>query len=351
MNTSASNDGRSPYLWVALPIVYVVWGSTYLGIHFVVQTMPPMISAGVRFLCAAVVLAAVLAIRDGGLGVLRVPWPRLGMAAVVGILLLSGGNGMVGVAELHISTGLAALLVASVPLWLVLFRGLTGDRPALTTVAGVLVGFVGLALLTLTKGGGSGSAFGVGLILFAALSWSTGSFLGSRLPMPENPFTASVYEMAAGGLVLLTLGLARGETVDIDKISGASWLALGYLIVFGSLVAFTSYVWLLGNAPISLVGTYAYVNPAVAVLLGIAFAGETATWPILLGGLVIVAGVGMVVSTERHGRPAPAPELAPEPAPESASEPTPEPKPEPTSEAAPGSATGSQPGTARITAQ
>jgi drug/metabolite transporter (DMT)-like permease len=340
VNRSTSNDGRSPYLWVALPIVYVVWGSTYLGIHFVIQTMPPMISAGVRFLCAAVVLAAVLAIRDRGLGVLRVPWPRLGIAAGVGVLLLTGGNGMVGVAELYISTGLAALLVASVPLWLVLFRWLTGDRPALATVTGVLIGFGGLAVLTLTRGGGgSGSAPGVALILLAALSWSTGSFLSSRLTMPENPFAASVYEMAAGGLTLLALGLARGETFDVDTISGTSWLALGYLIVFGSLVAFTSYVWLLGNAPISLVGTYAYVNPAVAVLLGIAFAGETATWPIVLGGLVIVAGVGMVVSTERRGRP------ASESAPESA------PAPEPVSGAMPESASGPRPGSAHTTVQ
>jgi drug/metabolite transporter (DMT)-like permease len=310
VNTSTSDDARSPYVWIALPIVYVLWGSTYLGIHFVVQTMPPLISGGVRFLCAAVVLGVVLVIRSGP-GVLRVPWPRLGIAAVVGLLLLTGGNGMVSVAELHISTGLAALLVASVPLWLVLFRWLTGDRPAAATLAGVLVGFGGLALLTLTKGGGSGNAFGVAVILFAALSWSIGSFLSSRLPMPENPFTASVYEMAAGGLALLALGLANGETFDVDKISRTSWLALAYLIVFGSLVAFTSYVWLLGNAPISLVGTYAYVNPTVAVLLGVVFAGETASWTILLGGLIIIAGVGMVVSTERRRRPAPAPEPQP----------------------------------------
>jgi drug/metabolite transporter (DMT)-like permease len=312
VNTSTSDDARSPYVWVALSIVYVVWGSTYLGIHFVVQTMPPMISGGMRFLCAAVVLGTVLAIRSGP-GVLRVPWRRLGVAALVGILLLTGGNGMVSVAELHMSSGLAALLVAAVPLWLVLFRWLTGDRPAPATLAGVLVGFGGLALLTLTKGGGSGSAFGVTVILCASLSWSIGSFLSSRLPMPANPFTASVYEMAAGGLALLALGFAHGETVDVAKVSETSWLALAYLIVFGSLVAFTSYVWLLGSAPISLVGTYAYVNPAVAVLLGVMFAGETATWMILLGGLIIIAGVGMVVSTERRRRPRPvvAPEVQP----------------------------------------
>lgn len=293
-------------MWTALGIVYVVWGSTYLGIHFVVATMPPLVSAGIRFLVAAVILGAVLALRSGP-SVLRVPPRRLGTAALVGLLLLTGGNGMVGVAEQHISSGLAALLVASVPLWLVVFRWCTGDRPAVATLAGVLVGFGGLALLTLTRGGGSGSAGGVAVILFAALSWSVGSFLSSRLPMPANPFAASVYEMAAGGLALLAIGFGRGEHLRLGAVSTASWLGLAYLVVFGSLVAFTSYVWLLGNAPISLVGTYAYVNPAVAVLLGVLFAGEHATWAILAGGLVIILGVGLVVSTERRRR-APAPD-------------------------------------------
>ncbi|MCO5998470.1 EamA family transporter [Actinoallomurus rhizosphaericola] len=313
--TTQTHDSRSPLTWTTLSIVYVVWGSTYLGIHYVVQTMPPLISAGLRFIVAAAVLAAVLAILRGP-SVLRVPWRRLGTAALVGLLLLTGGNGMVGIAEQHISSGLAALLVASVPLWLVLFRVATGDRPPVATVAGVLVGFGGLALLTLTRGGGSGDVTGVAVILIASLSWSIGSFLSSRLPMPENPFAASVYEMAAGGVALLAAGFGRGETLHLGEVSRASWLGLAYLIVFGSLVAFTSYVWLLGNAPISLVGTYAYVNPAVAVLLGVAFAGEHASWAILAGGLIIILGVGLVVSTERRPRTdaEPGPAAAVEPA-------------------------------------
>ncbi|GAA0358413.1 EamA family transporter [Actinoallomurus spadix] len=316
--TTQTHDSRSPLTWATLSIVYVVWGSTYLGIHYVVQTMPPLVSAGLRFVVAAVVLGAVLVILRGP-SVLRVPWRRLGTAALVGLLLLTGGNGMVGIAEQHISSGLAALLVASVPLWLVVFRVATGDRPPVTTVAGVLVGFGGLALLTLTRGGGSGDVTGVVVVLVASLSWSIGSFLSSRLPMPENPFAASVYEMAAGGVALLAAGFGRGETLHLGEVSRASWLGLAYLIVFGSLVAFTSYVWLLGNAPISLVGTYAYVNPAVAVLLGVAFAGEHATWTILAGGLVIILGVGLVVSTERR------PRTDAEPGPAAGSEPAAEP--------------------------
>ncbi|GLY90842.1 EamA family transporter [Actinoallomurus iriomotensis] len=299
--SSQTADNRSSLVWVALSIVYVVWGSTYLGIHYLVQTIPPMVGAGLRFVVAAVLLAAVLAIRSGP-RVLRVPWRRLGTAALAGVLLLTGGNGMIGVAEQHMSTGLAALLVASVPLWLVVFRWVTGDRPAVSTIAGVLVGFGGLALLTLTRGGGSGSALGVAIVLGAALSWSVGSFLSARMPMPANPFVASVYEMAAAGVTLLAVGFGRGERFHPHEVSQASWLGLAYLVTFGSLIAFTSYVWLLGNAPISLVGTYAYVNPAVAVLLGVAFAGENATWTIVAGGLIIILGVGLVVSTERRPR-------------------------------------------------
>ncbi|MFB9835401.1 EamA family transporter [Actinoallomurus acaciae] len=300
--SSKTADSRPSLVWVALSIVYVVWGSTYLGIHYLIQTIPPMVGAGVRFIVAAVLLAVVLTVRGGGVRVLRVPWRRLGTAALAGVLLLTGGNGMIGVAEQHMSTGLAALLVASVPLWLVVFRWATGDRPAVSTIAGVLVGFGGLALLTLTRGGGSGSALGVAIVLGASLSWSVGSFLSARMPMPANPFVASVYEMAAAGVTLLAIGLARGERLHLHEVSQASWLGLAYLVTFGSLVAFTSYVWLLGNAPISLVGTYAYVNPAVAVLLGVAFAGENATWTIVAGGLIIILGVGLVVSTERRSR-------------------------------------------------
>jgi drug/metabolite transporter (DMT)-like permease len=297
-----ANDSR--LVWAALSLVYVFWGSTYLGIHFVVQTMPPLLGAGIRFLVAAVVLAGLLATR-GGPRALRVPIRRVGAAAGVGVLLLTGGNGLVSVGVGHISTGLAALLVASVPLWLAVFRRVTGDRPAMPTVVGVLIGFCGLSLLTLTRGGGSADPLGVAEILFAALCWAAGSFLSGRLPMPDSPFVASVYEMTAGGLALLVLASGSGESVRLGAVSASSWLALAYLVVFGSLVAFTSYVWLLGNAPISLTGTYAYVNPAVAVLLGVMFASEHVTWFILLGGLIITVGVGLVVATERRTRPAP----------------------------------------------
>src|SRR5918999_4575921 len=164
-----------PIVWAALAIVYVVWGSTYLGIGIVIETMPPLLSGAVRFVTAGILLGAVLLIRYGP-GVLRIPRRALGSVALVGVLLLTFGNGMVSVSEQHISTGLAALLVASVPLWLALFRRLTGDRPSAMTVAGVAIGFGGLAMLSLTRGGTAtaGSAFGIAVILMAALSWAIG---------------------------------------------------------------------------------------------------------------------------------------------------------------------------------
>ena len=291
-----------PLIWAALGVVYVVWGSTYLGIRIVIETMPPLLGGAVRFMAAGVVLGVLLAIRYGP-SVLRVRWRGLGSAVLVGILLLTFGNGMVSIAEQHISSGLAALLVASVPLWLVVFRRLAGDRPRWTTVAGVAIGFGGLTLLSLTRGGSAtGSVFGIVVILCAACSWATGSFMSGRLSLPANPYVASVYEMLAGGLALTVLGLAKGETLHVETYSTRSWVALGYLIVFGSLLAFTSYVWLLGNAPISLVGTYAYVNPTVAVLLGAAILGERVTWATMVGGAIILVGVGLVVSTERRSR-------------------------------------------------
>ncbi|REE97517.1 drug/metabolite transporter (DMT)-like permease [Thermomonospora umbrina] len=305
----------TPLAWAALVVVYIVWGSTYLAIGIGIETIPPMLSGSMRFLLAALLLASFLAIRHGP-GVLRVSPRRLGSAVLVGVLLLTGGNGMVAVAEQHISTGLAALLVASMPLWLVIFGTGVGDRPPRATLVGVITGFAGVALLSVLPGdgGASGSVLGVAVILFATFSWALGSFLAGRLPMPANSFTTSVYEMAAGGLALLAVGFGRGETLDVGQISGRSWFALAYLVVFGSLLAFTSYAWLLGNAPMSIVGTYAYVNPVVAVLLGALILNEKVTWETLLGGLIIVFGVGIVVTTEsrrRHAVPEPVPEPVP----------------------------------------
>ncbi|QES56442.1 EamA family transporter [Streptomyces venezuelae] len=312
MSTSTPVDGRAAgpaatararitgAVWAALAVVYVVWGSTYLGIRIVVETMPPFLSAGARFITAGLLLSAVVALRYGP-AALRATRAQLGSAALVGLLLVLGGNGLVVLAETSVPSGLAALLVAAVPMWVVVLRAGSGDRPPLRTLAGVLVGLTGLAVLTSPGLSGEVRLSGVLLVVAASVLWSVGSFSAPRLKLPANPFTGSAYQMFAGGIGAVAVGLLRGEQRGLDPaaISTASWLALGYLTVVGSLVGFTAYVWLLQAAPLSLVSTYAYVNPVVAVALGALILDEALTWPILVGGAIVVAAVGVIVSTER----------------------------------------------------
>ncbi|MEU4128976.1 EamA family transporter [Streptomyces wuyuanensis] len=299
----AAAPGRriSGPVWAALAIVYVVWGSTYLGIRVVVETMPPFLSAGARFVTAGLILAAIVAWRQGP-SALRATRAQLVSAAVVGLLLLLGGNGLVVLAETAVPSGLAALLVAVVPAWVVVLRRASGERPGPGAYGGVLLGLAGLAVLTLPGLSGDVRLWGVLTVVAATVMWSVGSFSSSRIPMPGNPFAASAYEMAAGGIGCLLVGLGRGEQRGfvLAEVSGRSWTALAYLVVFGSLIAFTAYAWLLHSAPLSLVATYAYVNPVVAVLLGALVLGEQLTWPIAVGGAVVVAGVCLIVSTERR---------------------------------------------------
>ncbi|HEX2772166.1 MAG TPA: EamA family transporter [Micromonosporaceae bacterium] len=295
-------------IWLALLIVYVIWGSTYLGIRVAVETLPSLLSASARFAAAAILLGLVLRLRRGR-GALAVTPRQLGGAALVGVLLLTGGNGLVVLAEsgppgTAVPSGIAALLIATVPLLVVVLRAATGDRPRPPTVIGVLAGFAGLAVLVVPGGGGAVPIVGALTVVAAAASWSLGSFLSGRVSMPRDPFVATVYEMVAGSAALALLGAARGEvaTLDLGAVSGRSWLALTYLTVAGSLIAFTAYVWLLHHAPISLVATYAYVNPVVAVTLGALLVAEPVTPQVLVGGAVIVAGVALVVAIERPRR-------------------------------------------------
>ncbi|MER8182289.1 EamA family transporter [Kitasatospora sp. NPDC094015] len=284
----------------ALGIVYVVWGSTYLAIRVVVETMPPFLSAAARFLAAAPLLALLVTWRQGP-GALRVTARQFGSAALVGLLLLVGGNGLLVLAERSVPSGMAALLVASVPLWVVLLNLVGGRRPPGATLAGVGLGLLGLLVLTSPGLSGELRLGGLLSVVAGAVIWAVGSFLAGRLEMPANPMAASVYEMLAGGVGALLLAVVRQEPAhfELAAVSTRSWLALGYLCVFGSLVAFTAYAWLLQRAPLSLVATYAYVNPVVAVVLGWLVLAEPLTWPVLLGGAVVVSGVFLVVRAER----------------------------------------------------
>ncbi|MFE6050396.1 EamA family transporter [Kitasatospora sp. NPDC056446] len=288
-------------VWLALAVVYVVWGSTYLAIRIAVETMPSFLSAAARFLTAGLLLAGYLLVRRGPAG-LRVSPRRLASAALVGVLLLTGGNGLVVLGETSVPSGLAALLVAAVPLWMVVLTAFGGERPKRAELAGVLLGLVGLGVLSAPAIGGSVRPLGVVLIICATLLWAVGSFASKKVPMPTDVLAASAYQMLAGGLCNLLIGLVRGEQrgLDLAAVSGRSWLALVYLVLFGSLLAFTAYAWLLRAAPLTLVATYAYVNPVVAVLLGWLVLAEPLTGPTLAGGAIVVAGVCLVVSVSRR---------------------------------------------------
>jgi drug/metabolite transporter (DMT)-like permease len=298
-----ANRASTLATWSALVVVYLVWGSTYLAIRVLVGFAPPLLAMAARFLIAGMLMGAFLVVRHGP-GVLRVPPRRAASAGLVGILLLTGGNGAVALAEQTVPSGLTALLVAAVPLWFVCLRLITRDTPRAATIAGTALGFLGIALLALPGTHSAGTApWGVLVILAGTLSWATGSFVSQRLPMPPHPFVTAMYEMLTAGVVLLAAGIASGEPGHLHPaaVPVRGWVALGYLVVFGSLVAFTAYAFLLGRAPLSLTGTYAYVNPIVAVLLGALILSEPLTVPIVIGGAVVVIGVLLVVSAERPG--------------------------------------------------
>lgn len=288
-------------MWAALWIVYIVWGSTYLGISVMVETVPPVLGAATRFIVAGGVLLALLATRRP----VRPTRDQLLSALLVGALLI-GANGVLAVAQQKVPSGLAALLAASIPLWVILMRAAAREPVSARSVAAVLVGFAGVALM-LRPGGQSGAATVVGLLacVGAAVLWAGGSFASPRIRLPSDPLVSTGWQMLCGGLILAVVGLASGEAADVDpgSFSVRSIAALAYLIVFGSWIAFTAYAWLLQNAPISKVSTYAYVNPVVAIALGWLVLDEVVTGVTLLGAAIIVASVAMVIRTEQARRP------------------------------------------------
>jgi drug/metabolite transporter (DMT)-like permease len=301
-SAAAESAAARPLLVVvALGIVYIVWGSTYLAIRITVRHLPAMASACWRYFTASLILAAILVALSG--------WKRLRASrrellgcAVLGLLLPALGNGVVVVGEhMGAPSGIAALLVAAVPLWVVIYRSSTGDRPNRRTLIGVALGFAGLVGLIVASGIGGDVRIAACLVVVAAtVAWSFGSWSTARLTLPHDPFVVTVYEMLFGSGFLLVGALIRGEDVVPHAGSLDSWLAWGYLVTFGSVVAFTAYVWVLQAAPISLVATYAYVNPVVAVFLGWLILGEPVTWAVVVGGGVVVASVALVVSAERR---------------------------------------------------
>jgi drug/metabolite transporter (DMT)-like permease len=288
-------------LLTALWTVYLVWGSTYVAIKISVRTLPAILSAGARFVLAGALLALILALRGRSIRVTR---RELASSALVGLSLLTFGVGMVTLAETRIDSSIAAMIAGSVPLQVIALRALARERVALATRLSVLVGLVGLGLVVIPGGEGASSAAGLALMIAASVSWSLGSFFGHRLPLPRDGFVATTWEMLSAGVFLLALGVATGElgTTDVGAFSLESIAAWLYLAVFGSLIGFTAYAWLLRNAPISKVVTHQYVNPLVAIVLGALLLGEELSLVTAVGAALIVGSVFVVVRGESAER-------------------------------------------------
>jgi drug/metabolite transporter (DMT)-like permease len=288
---------RNAKIWIALWTVYIVWGSTYLGIELAGETMPPFFAAGVRFLIAGTLMLGIVAWRRGT-GVLRLTKAEAVSSIVVG-LLLPGANSLLFLTERQVPIGLASLIIAAIPLWVVLLRLAARERPDLISATGLVVGFAGIALLV-RPGGGSGSLAYLLLTVLGSFLWAFGSFLSPRLPVPRDAFAATAYEMLAGGAVLMTVALLSYSPSELNPAhySARSIFGLWYLIIFGSLIGYSAYAWLLANAPIGQVATYAYVNPVIAIALGAIVLGESITWRIVGGALLIIAAVAIVVRRE-----------------------------------------------------
>lgn len=298
-----SPDPHSPIsaprgkLVAAFAAIYLIWGSTYLGIRFAVETLPPFLMGGVRFLLAGALLFGWLRWR-GMANPVPAHWRN---ATVVGALLLGVGNGLVNWAEQRIPSGLTALLIAVTPLWFALLDWARpgGNRPHARILVGILVGFVGVAMLVGSRDilqQNTLDAAGAAAVLVASLAWAGGSLYARHTPKPESPLMAVALQMIMGGAILLLTGLARGESgaVHWDGISVRSLLAFTYLVVVGSLIAFTAYSWLLKASTPARISTYAYVNPVIAVLLGWLLGGEQLTTRILWAAAVIVLGVVII---------------------------------------------------------
>lgn len=307
MSTSQSPGSPSRFaLGLAFFCVYVIWGSTYLAILFAIETLPPFLMAGVRFLLAGLLVYAWSRLVRGASRPSPLQWRS---TAIVGVLMLLGGNGLVVWSEQRIPSGVAALLVGTVPCFMVLLDWLRpgGQRPTGRVVTGLALGLVGLFWLVgpdSVMGGGRADWLGAGAVVLASLSWAVGSIYSRHGALPSSPFLSTAMQMLAGGAALIAVAVALGEPAELDlaRVSLRSALGFLYLLIFGSLVAFSAYVWLLRVSTPARVSTYAYVNPVVAVLLGWAFAGEALTLRMLVAAAVIVSGVALITLTPKPAR-------------------------------------------------
>ncbi len=295
-------------VWIALTTVYIVWGSTYLGIALVIESAPPLTSMGIRFLAAGFILAFILTLFKSK-NAMKVTRKELLSSIFLGGLLLGFGIGNLTLAERYVPSGIAALIIAALPIWVTIFQSIVGIKHRKITLLGIFIGLIGVALIVLP--GGTGPApgadpskvkFWMFMILIGNVAWAFGTFMTQRIPIPKDPFVLTAYEMLFGGIALTLAGLVRGEKVNgevISQMTLTSKWAWVYMVLIGSIVGYGAYIWLLNNTSLSIASTYAYVNPVVAVLLGFIILSEPIKWPLFVGGLIILLGVALIINTEK----------------------------------------------------
>jgi drug/metabolite transporter (DMT)-like permease len=264
---SSQGISKSQLTWLSLWTVYLIWGSTYFAIAYVIESMPPLLAMGIRFLIAGLLLALIISLRQGT-SELKIPRAELKNSLLMGFLLLGFGIGTVSIAQAYVPSGIVALIIAALPLWIAIFRTISGEQLVKLSWLGLVIGFAGVALLL--KPGSITPVSDIEnsklflfmlLVLLGNIGWALGTFLAPRFPLPKNTLVFTAYEMLAGGVSLTLAGFIKGESIsDFLDATSWSWLWFFYLVFFGSIAAYTAYLWLVANAPVSLTATYAYVN-------------------------------------------------------------------------------------------
>ncbi len=300
IGSRTSGPGSRVQVALGFAAIYLIWGSTYLGIRYAVETIPPLLMMGLRHTTAGILVYGWARVR----GAAAPAWKHWAYAAVAGLFLFVAGHGILAWAEQKIPSGMAALLCATLPLWTVLVGRIQGAEQKLSgrAWAGLILGFAGVAVLigpSALRGHGTLSLLGILAALLSSLAWAIGTIYSKSVRMSSSSIVSAAMQMIAGGLLLLLAASAGGESMRVATFSLRSLLALLYLILFGSIIAFTVFTWLLTVSSPSRVSTFAYVNPVVAVLLGWALAGEAAGWNTWVAAIIIIAGVALV-STPAH---------------------------------------------------
>ena len=289
-------------IWGALWVVYIVWGSTYLAIEYSIRSMPPLLAMGSRFLTAGLLMGFALTLKYGP-GYLKIKRKQIPYLVILGALLLGLGLGMVTLAQFNdVPTGIVALLISALPFWIAIFKAIEGTKTSIWSWVGIAIGFVGVGILLLpelSKPNNGTHIFWMLMVILGNIGWAFGTYIAPRLDLPKSTLVVTSYQMLFAGIAMTSAGLLAGEDLsDLFDATLSSWFGWLFLVLVGSIATYTAYLWLIGKAPVGLIATYAYVNPVIAVSLGVLFLDEKLSFTLLLGAIVVIIGVFLVVRVE-----------------------------------------------------